>query len=52
MLTAPRRTPIHAEKVKYKNIIETDVTIMGCDYVGCIILVRKTYDTGSEYNFV
>ena len=33
---------IHAENVKYKNIIEIDVTIMGCDYVGCIILVRKT----------
>ena len=29
MLTASRRTRIHAEKIKYSNIIESDMTIIG-----------------------
>jgi len=52
MLTASRRTPIYAEKIKYKNIIETDTNIRRCDYVGWSIVVAETYDTHSEYNFV
>jgi len=37
------------KNVKYRNIIEIDTTIIGCDYVGWSILVRETYDAVSEY---
>lgn len=50
-VNASRRTLIDADKVKYRNIIETDMIIIGCDYMGWSILVREIYDTGSEYSF-
>jgi len=28
------------------------MTLIGCDYVDWSILVRETYDTGSEYEFI
>ena len=51
-VSAWRRTPIYADIIKYRNIIETDMTLIGCDYVDWSILVGETYDTGFEYNFI
>ena len=50
-VNASRRTLNDANKVKYRNIIKTDMTIIGCDYMDWSILVREIYDTASEYNF-
>jgi len=43
--------PIRADKVKYRNIIERNMTITGCKCMNWIIRVRLIYDTGLEYNF-
>jgi hypothetical protein len=50
-VNASRRTAIDADKVRYRNIIKTDMTTIGCDYMDWSILVREIYDTESEYNF-
>jgi len=43
---------MHSEKVKYRKIIEPDMNKIECGYVNWSILVRETYYTGHEYNFV